>query len=319
MEYKDYTTTLDNVNAQLDLNGVAVIPNILTDVECVEMRDRIWAELKHVTQDRFDVNDTSTWKEFFNFYPLHSMLLQHFSLGHMQPIWDIRSHPNVCGVFEKIWGVNKKDLLVSFDGLSVHLPPEKTRKGWYLNNNWFHTDQSFAKKGKRCIQGFVNLYPVNEKDATLAVLEGSHRFHESFNDQFKPECSGDWYKLDESNDELRFYLDKGCRKYAVRASQGSIVLWDSRTIHQGKEPEKSREIANFRMISYICMLPRSMATEKALIKKRKAFDDLRVTNHWPNAPKLFPKTPRTYGGDLPEFNPIHKPELTDVGKKLAGF
>ena len=67
------------------------------------------------------------------------------------------------------------------------------------------------------------------------------------------------------------------------------------------------------------MLPRQLATEKALQKKRKAYEDLRVTNHWPNDPKLFPKVPRTYGGEIPEFNKIHPPVLNDVGRRLAGF
>jgi hypothetical protein len=319
MEYKDYTTTLENVNAQLDEYGVAVVPSVLSEAECIELRDRVWAELKHVTKDKFDINDETTWKEFFNFYPMRAMLLQHFSLGHMQPIWDIRVNPKVCAVYEKIWGVQKNDLLVSFDGLSVHLPPEKTNKGWYIGNDWFHTDQSFKKKGKRCIQGFVNLYPVNDKDASLAILEKSHKYHEYFNEKFSPECSGDWYKLNEDNDELKFYLDRGCYKYAVKAPVGSMVLWDSRTIHHGKGPEKSRLNQNFRMIPYICMIPRRLSTEKALQKKRKAFEDLRVTNHWPNDPKLFPKVPRTYGGEIPEFNIIHRPVLNDVGRKLAGF
>jgi len=319
MEYKDFTTTLNNVNEYLDKYGVAVIPSILTEAECIEYRDKIWTELKHVTQDRFDIHDETTWKEFYKFYPLHSMLLQHFSLGHMQPIWDIRQHPKVCEVFEKIWDVTKEELLVSFDGLSVHLPPEKTKRGWYINNNWFHTDQSFKKKGRHCIQGFVNLYPVNEGDATLSVLEKSHKIHDYFNEKYKPESSGDWYKLNEKNDEVSFFLDRGCNLYAVKAPVGSIVLWDSRTIHQGKEAEKTRYKPNFRMIPYICMIPRKLATEKSLQKKRKAFEDLRVTNHWPNDPKLFGKVPRTYGGEIPEFNKIHPPVLNDVGRRLAGF
>ena len=146
MQYKEYNTTLDNLNAFLDENGVAVIPNVLSEAECITLRNEIWSELKHVTQNRFDVNNQNTWREFFKFYPLHSMLLQHFSLGHMKPVWNIRQNPKVCEVFEKIWNVNKNDLLVSFDGLSVHLPPEKTNKGWFIGNEWYHTDQSFEKK-----------------------------------------------------------------------------------------------------------------------------------------------------------------------------
>ena len=317
MFYKEYNTTLDNLNAHLDQYGVAVIPNVLTEAECINLRNQIWSELKHVTQNRFNISDQNTWREFFKFYPLHSMLLQHFSLGHMQPVWDIRQHPKVCEPFEKIWNVPKNNLLVSFDGLSVHLPPEKTKKGWYLENNWFHTDQSFEKQDKCCIQGFINLYPVNDKDASLSILEGSHNYHQEFKNQYNPECKDDWYKLKDG--EKDFYLNKGCNEYAVKAGVGSMVFWDSRTIHQGKEPEKAREEENFRIVVYVCMMPRNMSNDKALEKKKKAFNELRVTNHWANNPKLFPKTPRTYGGELPEFNPIHPPQLTELGRRLAGF
>lgn len=317
MEYKEYTTTLEQLNSQLDRDGVAVIPDILSNDECARLQDGIWAELNHVTQGRFDIRQKATWREFYNFYPLHSMLLQHFSLGHMQPVWDIRQNPRVAEAFETIWGVDKSELLVSFDGISVYLPPEKTRRGWFRGAEWFHTDQSFAKKDKCCIQGLVNLYPVNTGDATLAVLEGSNKYHQAFNEHFKPECKDDWYKLEV--EEKEFFTQKGCGQYAVRGGQGSMMLWDSRTIHQGKEAENTRTMENFRIAVYVCMMPRKMATKKALEKKQKAFNELRMTSHWANNPKLFPKTPRTYGKDIQPFNPIHPPVLNDIGRRLAGF
>ena len=46
---------------------------------------------------------------------------------------------------------------------------------------------------------------------------------------------------------------------------------------------------------------------------------MRTTSHWPNKVKLFSKTPRTYGKDLPNVNLIEKPKLTELGLKLAGF
>ncbi len=67
------------------------------------------------------------------------------------------------------------------------------------------------------------------------------------------------------------------------------------------------------------MMPRYMSNKKALEKKQKAFNELRVTNHWANNPKLFPKSPRTYGGDIPDFNDIHPPQLNEIGRRLAGF
>jgi len=316
MEYKEFYTTLDNVNIYLDKYGVAVIKNVLTDRECDIYRNKIWNELKYVSQNRFDINNTNTWKQFYNFYPLHSMLLQHFSLGHMRPIWELRQHDKICEVYQKIWNTPKNDLLVSFDGLSVHLPPEKTNRGWY-KNEWYHTDQSFEKENKCCIQGYINLYDTNEHDATLTILEGSHLLHQNFKNDFKIECNSDWYKLNEN--EQKYFIDNGCNKVAIKAQQGSMVLWDSRTMHHGKEPDREREKENFRMVAYICMLPRNTSTPKELIKKQKAFERLRVTSHWANKVKLFSKTPRTYGGELLDFNEIHQPELNQVGRRLAGY
>jgi hypothetical protein len=67
------------------------------------------------------------------------------------------------------------------------------------------------------------------------------------------------------------------------------------------------------------MTPRSRASEAALKKKRNAFEEVRVCTHRPHEPKLFPKTPGTYGKELPTFNPIKQPTLTEIGLKLAGF
>jgi len=39
----------------------------------------------------------------------------------------VRQNPKVVNVFQKLW--NKEEVLTSFDGASIHLPPEKTNKG----------------------------------------------------------------------------------------------------------------------------------------------------------------------------------------------
>tara|TARA_B100001063_G_C16770650_1_gene561381 strand:- start:3812 stop:4012 length:201 start_codon:yes stop_codon:yes gene_type:complete len=66
-------------------------------------------------------------------------------------------------------------------------------------------------------------------------------------------------------------------------------------------------------------MPRQLATAAAIKKKKKAFNELRTTNHWPCKPKLFPKNPRTYGNPMPEVKAINPPVVTDFGMKLAGF
>jgi len=54
-------------------------------------------------------------------------------------------------------------------------------------------------------------------------------------------------------------------------------------------------------------------------KKQKAFNEIRTTSHWPAKVKLFPKNPRTYGKELPKVSKINIPNLTELGKSLAGF
>ena len=80
-----------------------------------------------------------------------------------------------------------------------------------------------------------------------------------------------------------------------------------------------REKPNLRNVVYVCMTPREKATEANLRKKRKAFNEIRMTTHWPHKPKLFPKNPITYGGPLPNVTEIEIPELTESGKRIAGF
>jgi ectoine hydroxylase-related dioxygenase (phytanoyl-CoA dioxygenase family) len=315
MKYTNYNSVLDDLNTYLDSNGVAVIPNILNNDECISFRNEIWDEIKYVSKNRFDINNLDTWNEFYNFNPFQSMLLHHYSLGHMQPIWNIRQHPNVIQVFEKIWNIDSSELLVSFDGLSIHLPPEKTNRGFYNNNgdNWFHTDQSSNKIGKHCIQGLINLYPVNDGDATLSIIEKSHLKHESFFIDNSIKNKSDWYQL--KDNDIDYF--KNNNQYAIKADIGSIILWDSRTFHQGIGSNKNREKENFRMVIYITMLPRSTIKDpKILIKKQKAFQNLKITSHWANNVYTFPKKPQNC---LADFNIIRKPILNNIGLKLAGF
>jgi len=103
------------------------------------------------------------------------MLIQHWGIGHAQFNWDIRQNPKVVNIFAKLWDVNNKDLVTSFDGASIHFPSEETKSGWYKGKDWFHTDQSYTRNDLECYQSWVTAYDVNEGDDTLAFLEKSHK------------------------------------------------------------------------------------------------------------------------------------------------
>lgn len=308
MEYKSYNTDLENLMTCLDTYGVAVIPNILSNEECCMHRSNIWESL-HEIYPQFQISNKSSWKSFYNLLPLHSMLIQYYGIGHIQSVWDIRQHPNIYKVFSKIH--SNEVLLSSFDGISCALPPEVTGRGWYRGNNWFHTDQSPMNK-HFCIQGLVNLYPVNEGDATLTILEGSHNYHhEFFTSTGKQEYKDNWYKLTEDE---KISMTKKFPSFAVKADIGSLILWNSKTFHFGKEAESTRNEENFRMAIYTCLRPKNQFSKTEIKKRQKAFSELRLTNHW--GTHLFPKHPRTYGEELPVTNSAKEPVLSELGKSL---
>jgi ectoine hydroxylase-related dioxygenase (phytanoyl-CoA dioxygenase family) len=319
-EQDKYIATPETATNTLDKYGVAIIPNILDSDECESLKSEVWDYFEHITQ-KWDIpvsrdNDES-WRGLFKLFPKHAMLHQHFSCGHSQAVWNVRQNPKVVNVFSHIWKTKPEDLLASFDGLSFAVPPEITNRGWYRGHTWYHSDQSFTRPNFECIQGWVTAYDVNEKDATLAFYEGSNKYHAEFGRINNITDKTDWYKLTDAEEE--FFIERGCVEKKIKCPAGSLVLWDSRTIHCGTEAMRGRENPNFRVVVYTCYQPRSFANEKNIKKKKKAFDELRMSSHWPTKIKLFPKNPRTYGNPMPEITPISSPELTDLGKKLAGF
>ena len=319
-EYDKYVTTSDKVMKKINKYGVAIIPNILNKNEITNMRAGIWDYLSHITskfEKPITQNDETSWKQIRELFPMHSMLIQHWGIGHVQFNWDVRQNKKVIDVFAKIWSVNPDELLTSFDGASVHMPPEVTNIGWYRGNDWYHCDQSFTRHDFECIQSWVTAYDVEAGDATLAFLEKSNRLHEDFSNDMNIKEKKDWYKLDEKG--VDYFLNKGCKKKYIKCPAGSMVLWDSRTIHCGRECHRERKKANFRGVSYVCMMPRKITPDKVIQKRIKAFEELRSTTHWANKGMLFPKTPRTYGKDLPDITPVDKPNLTETGLKLVGY
>jgi len=298
---------------QLNDLGYVIIPNILNNEEIIYYRDSIWENLEYVSKNKFNHKNPTTWDAFELFNPQYSMLLHHYSLGHMQPIWDLRQHPSIYNVFENIWSTPVNDLLVSFDGLSVLLPPEVTNKGFNnVDDEWFHTDQSSKRIGRHCIQSMITLYDINDKDATLSVLEGSHRHHQSFFIDKQITNYSDWYLL--NNEQKNYFLNNGCKQINICAKAGSMILWDSRTFHQGKLVSIDREFENFRMVVYISMMPRSTIRYPTLLKNRiKAFNNLRTSSHWTDSLFLFPNLKSN------ELNKIERPILNQIGRRLVGF
>ena len=322
----DFYTNALGAKAALDYYGVAVIPNLLSPEEIEDFRQGMWDTLEQLTsttETPVNRNDTTTWHGYKQIASLHSMLIQHFGIGHANVVWQLRQNPKVVTVFQQLFGLtNPEDLLVSFDGMAIHLPHELVNpNAGYFRKTWYHCDQSYRRNEDECYQSWVTAYDVNEGDATLSTLLYSHHFHQEFAQTFsmnnRDEGNKEFYVLQEA--EQQWYINKGCVPYNLVVPAGSMVLWNSKTIHCGKEPDKVRPQWNIRTVVYICMTPRAKATEANLKKKQDCFTNGRMTTHNPHRVRMFSKTPRTYGAKLPTTAALPPPTMSPLGFKLAGF
>lgn len=321
-----YTTTPENAMATLAQYGVAIIPSILSAAECATLLDKMWAFFEEITDgmpNKIKRYDSKTWNTLLDLLPSHGMLFQHWGVGQSEFAWWVRQHEAVVNAFATMWKVDPQNLLTSFDGASFQAPPDRKgnphpERGWGSSKHWFHSDQSLKRPGRECIQGWVTANPVEEGDATLRVLEGSHVYHAELAKKFPKLVKGvDWVRY---NDEvIAFFTEKKCEPVRITCPAGSLVLWDSRTAHYGAPPLRNRKNKKFRAIVYVSMLPRAFATAKWMEKKRAAFTKQRTTTHWGNKAKLFAEVPQTFGQPLPLVRKAALPTLTALGRRLAGF
>lgn len=268
---------------KLSEEGYCVIPDVVSAQKCMEVRNGIHKYMKEVG---VDFSDGSLKR---GDYPNQQGIIQHLGVGQCQSIWEMREDENVARIFEIIFGTN--DLVVSFDGACVQ------PTGMRDTVRPMHTDQSHKKLGRLCIQGYVNLTPaLDEGTGTLMVIPGGHLKHTEFArnhpDLVAPQ-SNDWFQYEEKH-----WNELGGKPIRVFGDVGSLVLWDSRTPHRGAPPSKQLPasiVEKERNVVYVCYQPRTLLKEKMRIAKVKAYNERRMTSHWPTKIKLFPKSWQTYG------------------------
>ena len=293
---------------QLEIEGYTVIPNVICNSQANEYINSIWNWLESL-QTGIQREDPSTWKSKNWPISIHG-IIQHYMAGQSKVVWDVRTNPKIINIFKELW--DDKDLLTSFDGLCVMKPPN--HGGSTRSKSWYHLDQGHNKVGKHCIQGLLNLEETTINDGSFMVLPGSHKCHQEFYKENNIKTKTDWYKF--TTDDYSWYINKGFQPKRLEIPKGSVVLWDSRSVHCNVPPTKKS--TNFRYVIYICMTPERLSTDKILDKRIKAFKELRMTSHWPHDPKLFPKYPQTYGSPKPEYKHQYIPvQLNDIGRKLV--
>lgn len=315
-----YYTTSDKVKETIRKYGIAIVPDLLDSDEIEAIKDGSWEYLETVTQkfnNPIRRADKTTWGSIKGLYPINGMQLTRWKIGHAQYIWDLRQNPKILDVFCNIWNKEPEELLVSFDGASIGMPPEATTIKYEKKLPPLHCDQRYSKNTFESVQSWINGYETRPGDATLAFYEGSHKFHKDFAEKFGHEGDDkDFYTL--TKEENDYYIDRCGIHKSVMCPAGSLVLWDSRLIHCGQQVLKNRPRPNMRSVVFLCYAPRSQITAENLRKKQQAFLDMSMTTHWPTR-VVIPRPPNLYGKRMEEITNIPRPVVSEVGMKLAGF
>lgn len=328
---------VSNINKHLLEHGCVIVTGVLSPEECKEMQDGALAAMAEITKNMsvaFDSSDPSTWSALSNLLPLHGLIFQWYGTAHAPYMWALRQNPNVLRVFCEIYKCEPEDLLSSFDGVSIAAPAKRLPKTG--TDKWFHVDNNPKDHGmdahgnyhRDTVQSWITSNNVGANDATLKLIPRSHQLAKELYEKFKPESKGDFYILSEA--ELEYVKARGYEEVRVACPAGSMVLWDSRCIHQGARALVIHEnpgLGHFRNIAYVCMAPRKKCgSEKELhkvLKKRvEAFETGRNTSHNPLRPKLFARGPRTYGrpmDNVTHIPPLPKEKLSSIGRRLVGY
>lgn len=343
----------DSYLKALEEQGYCVIPQLFSEAETELLYQRVWHEYIEKAWPDCKMDDRTNWKEVFPIHNLYGIFAG--AAGQTQVMWDLRQDPRIVDVFAHVWNTN--ELIVSMDGMSVMCPPE-IREGYF--DPWPHVDQAIMRNPARITHnnnppiGFVSESALKTKPFTIQgqflledSLEGDGGFycipksHLVF-EQFAPrleQLGDDLAASNLSKDEKRkartdyfneFFDNRTddtgnpyCMKH-ISAPRGSLILWDSRTVHWNQHPAKDRicgENPRVRMVGYLCYVPKSRLTEESGAIRKEAFTRGISTGHNPGYPQLKPSDIwpgyEMYKEDAGYVQP--KITLTPLGESLLGF
>jgi len=303
----------DSYLKDLEELGYCVIPQVLSTGETEKLYERVWHEFVEKAWPKCKMDDRSNWKEAF---PMHNpMGIFAGPAGQTQVMWDLRQDPRIVDIFAKIW--NTTDLIVSMDGLSI-MCPQEIREGSF--EPWPHVDQLILRRQDNVAHSnnppidFVSESVLKTQPFTIqgqflfedscdgdggfyCIPKSHHRFNE-----FAPllEALNEKETSKAKRRKLRTELfqsffggpDKSgnpyCRKH-ITAPRGSLILWDSRTIHWNQHASKDRPYSDnpkVRMVGYLCYVPKARLTDEGKILRKEAFEKGVATGHNPATPEL---------------------------------
>eukprot|EP00434_Breviolum_minutum_P022585 symbB.v1.2.019930.t1/scaffold1652.1/size121070/10 len=300
-------------------DGFTVLRKVFDATECDLAVDKIW-DFAVGRCPALDPKDESTWNN-----DSWSAVVRGRNLCHLYGagwvLWQerlrFRERLVEMGVYADV------PHHVSWDGFHLGRPTEKP----WTRSAWDHTDQVLLNgesTGCTWIQGLVALNDMDLSDGpAFECWPGSHQdaiFMELHKTEGLCETPNGSFRV--LQDSGRGWLQgKGLKRQRVPISQGDVILWDSRLVHQGGAPASaraSRAVAPCgqrhrgcygRMVSYMCLGLAEFTPPSVMEKRQKSYEakgDAVTLNHKPDAFEAFKKSrfhanspPMAFPEDLP--------------------
>lgn len=338
-EDEELNEAIEVAAKDLQEKGYAVVPGIFTADQCTEALDKFWQVLTTASGGRIQrprsAADWAKFKKGGNWPSEMHGILANGEWAHLPMVRSMRTeNPRACYVFMRLYGCQVHELKQANDRVNFQAPAEwmphslkkvpKAQLG-IEDASWLHCDQALLKTGRHCIQGLLTLTPATQPgDASLELLPYSHLLHPHLESLIGRELTPsqakeNWLKFSDEekqrmNRVIRFVGDDNSehalfdRFISVEAAAGSLVLWDSRTLHQGGSIRAHAGAPRLdptrpRFVVYICMQPIWGGVENLADKQRKkmqtSFEKRRATSHWPGAGSTAITVfgaPRVYAG-----------------------
>lgn len=259
------TDNLDKIETILSKYGVAILENYFTD----SYADDIFNEIKRWM---IDLNigltdDENSW--ISKNTPLGPRYGMYQSIVSNAPVfWDLRK--KIYPIFSKL--LNNDELITSVDGASIYPAKNMPAK----KQDWAHIDQT-ESSDFLCYQ---SQFVATDTTASFVCTPKSHLHHKQIIKLFKNSVNTkrNWhmFKSDEIDILKKMFNDN--YQIPIYAKKGSVIFWDSRTIHSAKYPDKKDD--SWRAVFYISMRPKKMFSDKDLKTVQTAAINGLATNHW---------------------------------------
>ena len=290
-------TDISNHLLELTNNGYTIIPNVYNEEEIIEY----WSLFNKWHEQVPELEEHHSLIDYNGIY-------KHHEVGHQRFAWLARTNPKILNIFKQLWKTD--ELVTGFDGCCYY-PPNYQGK----HSFWIHTDQSSRKKGVHCYQSILSM--TNNIQRSFIVYKGSHLLHENYFKDNNIDEPRDWYIFDE--DYINTLEDS---KEILKINEGDLLIWDSRTYHQNT-------CGNYccceeRLVQYLCYLPKDNEKNdtKQQNQRKKYFEKLRTTSHWPYPMNVVPEQPNMYNyynSDFSitiDYDSLPKPKLDDLKEEI---